>query len=209
MEPVLAIPGQPTECQDQGNYFADLIEGIRNRQWWVWYDSEQFKQATASTRELTFFINPQGAAKTIVRTNMQRAGTIPSPQSFICWFAGLYLIPIPESPTTEADLMLLANNMSVQFFINDKPVFQTLAWDLPAGGGQRVTQQAAGTSDYVWNGQPDQRALKYFRVPKIIMANEQFKWTVEIDDDAWAGLTDSAVCWCYLTMHGELYRKVN
>jgi len=213
-EPVLAsrpVRFDPELCDRQ--YHADMIRGGHERVWFTFYDSEAIDRADPTTREQEFFKNPMGTAgKTRIRTNMRKSGTLPDPQWFRMWFAGCYLFPMEtaDPATTDDDLMLCANNTILTLWINDKIYYESLSWDLPAGGGQRVHSYPAdaGATSLVWNGVPDQRTLKHFRVPVIIKKNESFWWEVSVDPDAWESMGATAKIYFYVIMHGELFRKI-
>lgn len=194
-------------------YHADMIRNGHERVWFSLYDSEPINKADPTTRVQEFFKTPMGmAGKTRIRTNMRKSGTLPDPQFFRMWFAGVYLYPMEtaDPATTDQDLLQVANNTICTLWINDKIYYESLSWDLPGGGGQRVHSYPAdlGATSLVWNGVPDQRTLKHFRVPIIIKKNESFWWEIEVDPDAWEIITATAKIYFYVIMHGELFRKI-
>lgn len=208
------VPGGMYECQERRR--ADIIRGAKERIWWTYYDSEKIDQADAATASQYLFRVPIGGVsgaftKTKIWTNMTTSGVLPSPQEFIVHYVACYVFPYIISPVTLTDLALVANNLVMTFTVNQKTYYETLSWDMPSGGGQRMYSPAASLTaapDFLFNGDANQLGIKRLRVPVFILENQSFNWHIEMDPAAFAALTEDAVIWFYVLMHGELYRQI-
>lgn len=200
----------PQELCDEV-YQSDLLVGGHERIWFVLYDAMPFDQSDAATRTQNFFTVALGQqGKTRIDTNLKQSRTLPDPQFFRVHFVACYLVPLEGTNATAEDMMLIANNIILTFWINDKYYLETLSWDMPGGGGQRIHSDPGdlSTASYVWNGIPDQRTMKLLRVPVVIKKNQSFYWTAEVDPTAWDALTQDFKVYWYVTMHGELFRQI-
>lgn len=204
------MPGEHMSCSERRR--ADIIRGAQERVWWTYYDAEIIDQADSTTRKQYFFRRPIGVdGKTKIWTNMTTSGVLPDPQEFIVHYVGCYVYPYPSGTTTLKDLLNIQNNTMIELNVNQKTYYQTLSWDMPAGGGQHAFSPAASATtapDASWNGLPTQLALKRLRIPVFILKNQAFHWLVEMDSVAYGNLTASASAYFYVIMHGELYRQI-
>ncbi len=201
---------------DQGNR-ADVIDKLRQRVHWSLWDSHKFDANVPASRENQYFAEGVGVGnKTKIETNMRGDGRLAQPKWFVIKEVASYFVPLPDANTTLQQMLILANNIILELYVNDKIEYETLSFDMPAGGGQRVTAEydanvAPVNLDLMWNGVPDQRSIKYLNPPVILKPGENFYWNVYVDPTAWAAFVAAgatATLWMYIFMHGKMYRAV-
>lgn len=107
----------------------------------VLYDTQTF--VSASTQQLVFFTTPQSAGRSDI-TNMESAGQLPSPQSFLIQSPQLFFKTTPQSDdsgagdaaalvSTMTDIVNIIRKGVATLFINSKSYGPFPLWKWPVG----------------------------------------------------------------------------
>lgn len=126
------------------------------------YDTLAIASGTATYR---FFTAPIGPAKSRLSTNMQLAGQLPAPQSFVVHAVRIIL---KEATSEIADHCI--NNTHCVFKVGEKEqlVAPTMLFSAGAGLYNVIT------TDRGQNGRPDARSLWVLPKPVVIGVNQAF-----------------------------------
>lgn len=208
---VLGIVPSLSELQAYNVNRPDQVEAIRQSLW----DTQTY--VDNSTTQLLFFQVPKGqSSKTLSDTNMEAAGSLPAPKSFLVQTIELYMFPqntIAADSTTIAasknlnDLYQLAKVGWLEFFIGSKTYLQEgplMKFPPRAGltGLQVGADSTANTGvrvDYASLGGP-----VYELDPWVLLVPTQ-NFQVSLN---WASAVDlGANCTIVCTLGGILYRN--
>lgn len=190
-------------------------EGIRSSL----YDFQSY--ALGGQTQLLFFQVPKGqGGKTAFDTNMESAGTLPSPKQFLAETLELYFFPgvpvstIASTATNTAkqadDLYTFIQNGYLDFFIGSKSYLtEAPLGRFPASTGMRMDQSMAGTftaAAMVKSEYASSMGLLYRIQPEILLEptqnfNVSLNWPVAIPNPSGVAARIGVV------MRGILYRN--
>lgn len=147
----------------------EVLPGSTARDGWYW---DSFTVAAGAAFPVTnMFAVPQGSGgKTLAQTNLTgQGGQLPSGQTLIIRSIRIYI----SNTTVPADFQNILTNCSVEFKVNNVPIYQLTPGWFPAGFGGVTTAVGnlgalpAGTASTVstTNGLPHQTAVYDFKYP--------------------------------------------
>lgn len=155
------------------------------RDGWYW---DSFAVAAGAAFPVTnMFATPQGSGgKTLAQTNLTgQGGQLPSGQVLLIRYIRIYI----SNVTVPADFQNILTNCSVQFKVNNTPIYQALPGFFPAGYGGVTLAVGnlgilpSGTASVVssTNGFPVQTATYEFKYPYTLESALNFTllWTPE------------------------------
>lgn len=153
------------------------------RDGWI-YDS--FTVAAGAAFPVTnMFATPQGqSGKTLAQTNLTgQGGQLPAGTTLVINSIRIYI----ANTTVPADFQNIANDVSIQFLVNNVPIYQTIPIWFPAGFGGvtlavgNLGTLPSGTASVVssTNGFPHQTAVYDFKYPYSLESQLNFTmlWT--------------------------------
>ena len=169
------------------------VPGVLNKVDAVLYDTYTLVKASDSNKTISMFQTQVGAGgKTIRDTNMRAGGQMPKPEKFEVRSLRYILKTI-----VAADAKILAENVVVEFSVNNKSVAEWLGSLLPGGAGVTATS--------VLNGIADLRAVYTFENPIELDTQTPFAVNLLVGDVS--GLTvDTAVV---VVMDGSHFKAVS
>lgn len=136
-----------------------------------WYWDSYSVNAGAAFPTTNMFATPQGSGgKTLAQTNLTgQGGQLPSGQVLLIRYIRIYI----ANTTVPVDFQNILNNCSVEFKVNNTPIYQALPGFFPAGFGAVTTAVAnvgtvpSGSAAVVstTNGFPVQTATYEFKFP--------------------------------------------
>ena len=150
-----------------------------------WYYDTFSVAAGAAFPVTNMFATAQGAGgKTLAQTNLTgQGGQLPAGQTLLMRSIRIYI----SNTTTPADFQNILSNCSVEFKVDNTPIYQTTPGWFPAGFGGITTAVAnvgtvpSGTAAVAstTNGQPLQTAVYDFKFPYQIESQVNFTvlWT--------------------------------
>ena len=155
------------------------------RDGWYW---DSFTVAAGAAFPVTnMFATPQGSGgKTLAQTNLTgQGGQLPSGQTLLIRYIRVYI----SNVTVPADFQNILSNCSVQFKVNNTPIYQFTPGFMPAGYGGITTAVAnvgtvpAGSAAVAstTNGMPVQTAAYELKFPYQLESALNFTvlWTPE------------------------------
>lgn len=185
----------------------------------VLYDTVTYTSGTTTVLQLF-----NATRSTIDLSNMEAAGQLPYPKSFLVRAIRFYVKQVPTSQDQAGDgvvqtgalnnIAQLINTGVFTLQIGAKPYFQYPLWAIPSGGGVfgalGLTNIAAGTPivgtlvDYGVVGLPDARAVLTLTKPILIGPQINFVGTIQWPTPVTlTGSTNITVC-----LDGDLTRPV-
>ena len=150
-----------------------------------WYYDSFTVAAGAAFPVVNSFATAQGAGgKTLAQTNLTgQGGQLPQGQTILIRSIRIYI----SNTTVPADFQNILSNVSVEFKVNNTPIYQTVPGWFPAGYGAITTAVAnvgtvpAGTAPVVstTNGMPMQTAAYELKFPYSLESGLNFTviWT--------------------------------
>ena len=160
-----------------------------------WYYDTFTVAAGAAFPVTNMFATAKGASgKTLAQTNLTgQGGQLPAGQTLLIRYIRIYI----SNVTVPADFQNILSNCSVQFQVDNTPIYQTTPGFLPAGYGGVTTAVSnvgtvpSGTAAVVstTNGMPVQTAAYEFKYPYTLESQLNFTvlWTPETAFNMTAG----------------------
>jgi len=184
---------------------------------WIQYDSVSFGQSAAFAKT-TLFQTPIGqAGKTLADTNMTQAGQLQSPQKLDILALRFYV----SNTTAQVDVQNILQNVSFQFYIGTKPMWQGPCLFLTAGCGILQPSAAFSTSGLGLAGAgygasstsvgvPDQRSV--YSLTQVLTVESTEAFSVVLTPEHAFNMATTILLGVgttiYVGLDGELYRGV-
>lgn len=159
-----------------------IVPGMGDREDFYIYDTMTVAPNTAFPNKTSLFNVPQqGSTKNLAQTDMDIAATLVAPQVLIVKNMRVFIL----NNITPTDMLAIYTNVSFTFRYNKKPIWNGVAWMLPAGGGMFMQASQVGTAPSgsavalsVSNGWPDISNSYARRDPITINSGEPFSTDV-------------------------------